>query len=165
MRISAEQRQQNETRIRAAIFRSQEEASRPARRKAIHQAGETAKLYHQKAAERDALRATGSLIPVKARERREMIARGAGIDRSGLPYAAELIEVAGGEERWGRRRRKSSATSGCGFWYQNRSGTRSLGSSTNTTCARSLSTASSPPRPLTNPVPRRERSLTSSPWT
>lgn len=81
-------------------FRSQEEASRPARRKAIHEAGETAKLYRQKAAELDALRATGSLIAAKARERREMIARAAGIDPSGLPYAAELIDVAEGEERW-----------------------------------------------------------------
>ncbi len=81
-------------------LRSKEEASGPARREAIHQAGEAAKLYRQKAADLDALRTTGSLIPVKARERREVIARGAGIDSSDLPYAAELIDVAEGEERW-----------------------------------------------------------------
>lgn len=81
-------------------LRSQEEASGPARRQAIHQAGEAAKLHRQKAAELDALRATGSLIPVKARQRRDMVARGAGIDPSDLPYAAELIDVAEDEARW-----------------------------------------------------------------
>ena len=81
-------------------LRSREEGSGPARREAIRQAGEAAKLHREKAAERDALRATGSLIPVKARERREVIARGAGVDAFDLPYAAELIDVTEGEERW-----------------------------------------------------------------
>lgn len=81
-------------------LRSREEASGPARHEAIHRAGEAARLHREKASERDALRATGSLIPVRARERREAIGRGAEIAASDLPYAAELIDVADGHDRW-----------------------------------------------------------------
>ena len=81
-------------------IQSREKVNVPARRKATLEAGEAAKRHREKARERDALRATGSLIPVKAQERREVIARGAEADPSDLPYAAELIDIADGEERW-----------------------------------------------------------------
>jgi uncharacterized protein YPO0396 len=85
--------------IREGI-QTRDKANAPARRRAIHDAGESDKWHREKSAERDSLRATGSLIPVKAQERREVIARGAGVDVSDLPYAAELIDIAAGEERW-----------------------------------------------------------------
>jgi len=81
-------------------IQEREKVNVPARRKATLEAGEAAKRHREKAGERDALRATGSLIPVRAQERREVIARGAEADPSDLPYAAELIDIADGEERW-----------------------------------------------------------------
>src|SRR5262249_58701257 len=41
-----------------------------------------------------------SLIPPRESQRRELIARGAGVPVAALPYAAELIDIAHGHERW-----------------------------------------------------------------
>jgi uncharacterized protein YPO0396 len=46
------------------------------------------------------LRSARSLIPQRHRDRRDLIAQGAGIPAGELSYAAELIDVADGEERW-----------------------------------------------------------------
>ena len=47
-----------------------------------------------------AVQASGSLLPARAIERREAIARGAEVPAADLAYAAELIDLADGEERW-----------------------------------------------------------------
>ncbi|ANZ39106.1 hypothetical protein BBK82_26560 [Lentzea guizhouensis] len=46
------------------------------------------------------LRSAPSLIPGPAIARREAIARATGVPLQALPYAAELIDIAEGEERW-----------------------------------------------------------------
>jgi uncharacterized protein YPO0396 len=81
-------------------IRSRQDAGKPGRRQAIMDAGKAAERLREKTAELAALQSTGSLIPVAARDRREIIARGAKIDPSELPYAAELIDVSDGEEHW-----------------------------------------------------------------
>ena len=47
-----------------------------------------------------AVQSSGSLLPARAIERREAIARGAQVPAADLAYAAELIDLADGEERW-----------------------------------------------------------------
>lgn len=79
---------------------SRKRTCEPLRRKAIIKAGKAAESHRDKVAELEALRATGSMLPQQARDRREKIARGAGVDASLLPYAAELIDVAESDERW-----------------------------------------------------------------
>lgn len=56
--------------------------------------------HHAGQAELAQLRSARSLIPPRHRDRRELIARGAGIPVEELSYAAELIDIAEGEERW-----------------------------------------------------------------
>jgi uncharacterized protein YPO0396 len=64
-------------------------------------AAEQARLVHEaKAAELIALQSAKTLIPPRAAMRRELIAQGAGVPAGELPYAAELIDIAPGEERW-----------------------------------------------------------------
>ena len=46
------------------------------------------------------MQSSGSLLPARAIERREAIARGAEVPAADLAYAAELIDLADGEERW-----------------------------------------------------------------
>jgi uncharacterized protein YPO0396 len=73
---------------------------RPQRREATLAAGQAARLHRDKAAELAQLRATGALIPPGLLARRAEIARAVGSDPAALPYAAELIDVLPGEERW-----------------------------------------------------------------
>lgn len=71
------------------------------RRHAVFAAAAAARNRHKdKAAELAGLRSARSLIPPRQRERRELIAHGAGIPVDDLAFAAELIDVAAGEERW-----------------------------------------------------------------
>jgi uncharacterized protein YPO0396 len=72
----------------------------PRRREAARQAGEAAARHRERAAELAAVQASGSLLPARAIERRDAIARGAGVPAADLAYAAELIDLADGEERW-----------------------------------------------------------------
>ena len=80
--------------------RSKLEEIKPKRRDATHAAGEVASKHRERSGELAALDASGSLIPMKAIERREAIARGAGVPPAELVYAAELTDIAGGQERW-----------------------------------------------------------------
>ena len=71
------------------------------RRHPLFAAVATARNNHQdKTAELAALRSARSLIPPRQRDRRELIAQGAQVPIDDLSYAAELIDVADGEERW-----------------------------------------------------------------
>jgi uncharacterized protein YPO0396 len=72
----------------------------PRRHAVFAAAGQARKRHQSKAAELDSLGATRSLIPAREAGRRELIADGAGVPVSELPYAAELIDIAADEERW-----------------------------------------------------------------
>jgi uncharacterized protein YPO0396 len=72
----------------------------PRRREATLAAGQAAGRHREKAAELARLRSTGALVPPAALARRAVIAQALGADPGDLPYAAELIDVAPGEERW-----------------------------------------------------------------
>ncbi|HEY0637401.1 MAG TPA: SbcC/MukB-like Walker B domain-containing protein [Pseudonocardiaceae bacterium] len=63
-------------------------------------AGEARRAHQARAAELTALRSARSLIPQRESARREAIAQGAGVPAAELAYAAELIDIAAGEERW-----------------------------------------------------------------
>jgi uncharacterized protein YPO0396 len=64
-------------------------------------AAEQAKQDHEaKAAELIALQSAKTLIPPKAALRRELIAQGSNVPVGELPYAAELIDITPGQERW-----------------------------------------------------------------
>jgi uncharacterized protein YPO0396 len=56
--------------------------------------------YNEKNTELTALRSARTLIPPRVADRRTEIADGAGVPAADLPYAAELIDIAPGEERW-----------------------------------------------------------------
>lgn len=61
----------------------------------------TAKARHDdRDAELQRLRSARTLIPGTAVARRESIVRATGVPIADLPYAAELIDIADGEERW-----------------------------------------------------------------
>lgn len=72
----------------------------PRRYPLISAAAKARDAHRAKEAELAALRSARSLIPARHQERRELIARGAGVPADELAYAAELIDVADGEERW-----------------------------------------------------------------
>ena len=72
----------------------------PRRREAFGDAAEATRLHEAKAAELIALQSARSLIPWKAAERRDQIAHAANVPVADLPYAAELIDIADGQERW-----------------------------------------------------------------
>lgn len=72
----------------------------PRRHSVFAATGEARRLHRAKTAELAALRSAKSLIPPAQTQRREFIAEGAGVPVADLPYAAELIDVADGEERW-----------------------------------------------------------------
>jgi uncharacterized protein YPO0396 len=80
--------------------RSQQADITPKRRAATHRSGEAASQHRERSAELAALVASSSLIPMKAAERRKAIARGARVPEAELAYAAELIDLAEGQERW-----------------------------------------------------------------
>jgi uncharacterized protein YPO0396 len=72
----------------------------PRRHALFAASGQARKLHEAKATELASLQASRSLIPRREADRREMIADGAGVPVTELPYAAELIDVAETEERW-----------------------------------------------------------------
>ncbi len=72
----------------------------PLRASAFGAAEQARQLHEAKAAELIALQSATTLIPPKAAVRRELIAQGANVPSGELPYAAELIDIAVGEERW-----------------------------------------------------------------
>ncbi|MEV6987479.1 SbcC/MukB-like Walker B domain-containing protein [Sphaerisporangium sp. NPDC051017] len=63
-------------------------------------AGEADKLHEEKSGELAVLHTARSLLPIHALQRRELIADGARVPLTDLPYAAELIDIAKGQERW-----------------------------------------------------------------
>lgn len=81
-------------------FQSEQEELKPKRHHAFSEAGKAAELLRDRSAELAALQAAGSLIPVRARQRRQAIAEGARVPADDLAYAAELIDIADGQERW-----------------------------------------------------------------
>jgi uncharacterized protein YPO0396 len=72
----------------------------PRYREAARKAGEAASQHRERATELAAVQSLGSLLPTRAIERREAIARGAQVPVADLAYAAELIDLADNEERW-----------------------------------------------------------------
>ena len=72
----------------------------PRRREAFGNVAEATRLHEAKAAELIASQSARSLIPWKAAERRDQIAHAANVPAADLPYAAELIDIADGQERW-----------------------------------------------------------------
>ena len=78
----------------------QQQDLQPRCRDAAWQAGEAASRHRERATELAAVAASGSLLPARVLERREVIARGAEVPAEDLAYAAELIDLAAGEERW-----------------------------------------------------------------
>ncbi|WP_240759242.1 ATP-binding protein, partial [Phytoactinopolyspora endophytica] len=80
--------------------RAEQQELEPQRHSVFAAAGDARKKHEAKAAELTTLRSTKSLIPAHAARRREQIAEGAGVDVTELPYAAELLDIADGEERW-----------------------------------------------------------------
>ncbi len=63
-------------------------------------ASKTKAEHDEKAADLVALQSARTLIPARVAERREEIARGARVPVADLAYAAELIDIASGQERW-----------------------------------------------------------------
>jgi len=76
------------------------EALKPQRHALFAAAGEASKRHEATTNELLALQAAATLIPPAATRRREIIAQGAGVPISELPYAAELIDIAEDEEEW-----------------------------------------------------------------
>ncbi|WP_166345814.1 ATP-binding protein [Phytoactinopolyspora limicola] len=72
----------------------------PRRHALFAASGQARKQHEAKVNELSALQSSRSLVPRREADRRERIADGAGVPVSELPYAAELIDVAGDEERW-----------------------------------------------------------------
>jgi len=71
-----------------------------ARTTALKQYADTAHEHEKTKAELVALQSASNLIPAEHARRRDRIAIGAGVPPADLPYAAELIDIADGEERW-----------------------------------------------------------------
>jgi uncharacterized protein YPO0396 len=69
-------------------------------RKASYAAGEASQAHRAVAGELERLRAAKSVIPAAVLDRRAEIARAVGAAPGDLPYAAELVDVADGEDRW-----------------------------------------------------------------
>lgn len=72
----------------------------PRRHEVFAAAANSRRQYDEKATELAALGSASSLIPPRELRRREMIARAADVPVAELTYAAELIDIAEGEERW-----------------------------------------------------------------
>jgi uncharacterized protein YPO0396 len=79
---------------------SQHLSARPLRASAFGAAEQARQAHQSKAAEFIALQSAKTLIPQKVALRRELIAQGANVPVGELTYAAELIDVASGQERW-----------------------------------------------------------------
>jgi uncharacterized protein YPO0396 len=67
---------------------------------AMGEHAETVKAHQAAADDLIALQSATHLIPALEARRRDLIAQGAGVSAADLPYAAELIDVADGQERW-----------------------------------------------------------------
>ncbi len=70
------------------------------RTKALKQYADTAHEHQSAHDDLVALQSASNLIPAEHARRRDRIAAGAGVPAADLPYAAELIDIATGEERW-----------------------------------------------------------------
>ncbi|HZO64730.1 MAG TPA: SbcC/MukB-like Walker B domain-containing protein [Kribbellaceae bacterium] len=78
-----------------------EKADMEPRRTELYGAAATAiSDYNEKNAELTALRSARTLIPSREADRRLRVADGAKVPAADLSYAAELIDIAPGEERW-----------------------------------------------------------------
>lgn len=132
---------------------SDREHLKPQRHDALAAAADVARNHKARAAELTALQSAKTLIPRHAVARREMIASGTGVPAAELPYAAELIDIADGQERWRPALRSCCVATACGCWSPIATKTSSGSSSTPTTCRASWSTASSPPPRPTSPAP------------
>ncbi len=75
-------------------------ALEPVAHNAISKKVNTQQAHEERAAELHRLRSAPSLIPGHAIARREAIVRATGVPINALPYAAELIDIAEGEELW-----------------------------------------------------------------
>lgn len=80
--------------------RAQQKEIDARRRPAAAAAEQTQRLHDDRAAELQALRSSRTLIPTTQLRSRQRIADGAGVPVTDLPYAAELIDVIDGEQRW-----------------------------------------------------------------
>ncbi|HEX5406369.1 MAG TPA: SbcC/MukB-like Walker B domain-containing protein, partial [Pseudonocardiaceae bacterium] len=85
--------------IRNAAAAAAPDAERT-RTTALKQYADTAHEHRQAEAELTALQSASNLIPAGHARRRDRIAVGAGLPPADLPYAAELIDIADGQERW-----------------------------------------------------------------
>lgn len=72
----------------------------PRRNEKFAAAAKATQEHREKANDLAALQSARTLIPPREVQRREVIARGAGVPVADLPYAAELIDIAPGQERW-----------------------------------------------------------------
>lgn len=72
----------------------------PLRHEKFAAAAATNSEHREKANELLALQSAKSLIPARVAQRREEIARGAHVPVADLAYAAELIDIVPGQERW-----------------------------------------------------------------
>ncbi|MEU8319739.1 SbcC/MukB-like Walker B domain-containing protein [Nonomuraea sp. NPDC048881] len=79
---------------------SEQTALAPALHRAHADAGNARTALEGKSKELQVLGSARSLLPPHAQERREDIARATRIPAADLPYAAELIDLADGQERW-----------------------------------------------------------------
>ncbi|GHJ49050.1 nuclease [Catellatospora sp. TT07R-123] len=84
----------------AESARAEREQLAPTLRAAFAEAGQLEKDLQGKTAELQALRVARSLIPAREAQRRDAIAQAVGVPAADLPFAAELIDVAEGQERW-----------------------------------------------------------------
>ncbi|GIF96570.1 ATP-binding protein [Catellatospora citrea] len=69
-------------------------------RAAFAQAGQLEKELQAKTGDLQALRVARSLIPAREAQRRDAIAEATGVPAADLPFAAELLDIAAGQERW-----------------------------------------------------------------
>ena len=149
----------------------------PRRREAFGNAAEATRLHEAKAAELMALQSARSLIHWKAAERRDQIAHAANVPRVDLPYAAELIDIADGQERWRPAAEKVMRSFGmrllvpehhksaCACWCPSTTRRPSASTSTTTTCVALSNIASSPPHQPISPARARTPWPGSSPST
>lgn len=75
-------------------------ALRPQRHEAFAAVAQTRTEREEKATELQQLSSARSLIPIREQRRRELLAREAHVEVEHLTYAAELIDIADGQERW-----------------------------------------------------------------
>ena len=130
----------------------QQQELQPRRREAARQAGEAIARHRERAAELAAVQASGSLLPARAIERRDVIARGA--RRPGRGPGLRRRAHRSGRRRGtvaARRRKGAPQLRPAAAGTRPAQETRCGRSSTSTTWAASSTTASSPPSRRTSP--------------